>query len=114
MVLMGLGLYLPYVAVHTTIFERLIAMTRDRSTVGFLLTFADAFGYVGVVVVMLTKEVLHAQGVFVRGGFLDFFTSAAWVISGLGLLGLLTVWGYFARRQSERVAAGVEVAPVAE
>jgi len=100
MVLMGLGLYLPYVAVHTTIFERLIAMTRDRSSVGFLLTFADAFGYLGVVVVMLTREVLQAQGVFARANFLDFFTAAAWLISGIGMVGLLTVWVYFARRES--------------
>ncbi len=114
MVLMGLGLYLPYVAVHTTVFERLIAMTRDRSTVGFLLTFADAFGYVGVVVVMLTKEVLHAQGVFERGGFLEFFTTAAWVISGLGLLGLMTVWGYFSYRETSRVSVAVNVVTAAE
>lgn len=114
MVLMGLGLYLPYVAVHTTVFERLIAMTRDRSSVGFLLTFADAFGYVGVVVVMLTKEVLHAQGVFERGGFLEFFTTAAWAMSGLGLLGLLTVWGYFSRREPGRISAAANVVTAAE
>ena len=53
MVLHGLGLYLPYVAVHTTIFERLIAMTRDRGNIGYLMYLADAFGYLGYVVVML-------------------------------------------------------------
>ncbi len=30
MVLIGLGFYLPYVAIHTTVFERLLAMTRTR------------------------------------------------------------------------------------
>jgi hypothetical protein len=34
MVLHGLGLYLPYVIFHTTLFERLIALTRDRGTIG--------------------------------------------------------------------------------
>src|SRR5262249_29681583 len=34
MVLHGLGLYLPYIAVQTTLFERLIAMTRDRGNIG--------------------------------------------------------------------------------
>ena len=49
MVLHGLGLYLPYVAIHTTIFERLIAMTRDRGNIGYLMYLADAFGYLGYV-----------------------------------------------------------------
>jgi hypothetical protein len=30
MVLLGVGMYLPYVAVHTTVFERLIALTREK------------------------------------------------------------------------------------
>lgn len=38
MVLVGLGLYLPYVVVHTTIFERLIALTRDRGNLGYLIS----------------------------------------------------------------------------
>lgn len=29
MVLIGFGLYLPYVAIHTTVFERLLAMARE-------------------------------------------------------------------------------------
>jgi hypothetical protein len=52
MVLLGLGLYLPYVAVHTTVFERLIAMTRDQGNIGFLMYLADACGYLGYVGVM--------------------------------------------------------------
>ncbi|MFN9976899.1 MAG: DUF5690 family protein, partial [Phycisphaerae bacterium] len=49
MVMTGLGLYLPYVAVHATLFERLLAMTRDRGNVGFLLYVADSVGYAGYV-----------------------------------------------------------------
>ena len=47
MVLLGTGLYLPYVAIHTTIFERLIAMTRERGNLGFLMYVADSAGYLG-------------------------------------------------------------------
>ena len=53
MVLVGIGLYLPYVAIHTTIFERLIAMTRDRGNLGYLMYLADSFGYLGYPVFML-------------------------------------------------------------
>jgi hypothetical protein len=57
MVLTGLGIYLPYVAVHTTIFERLIALTREKANVGFLMYIADSVGYTGYIVLMLLKRV---------------------------------------------------------
>jgi hypothetical protein len=56
MVLVGLGLYLPYVAMHTTIFERLVALTRDRGNLGFLMYLADSFGYLGYVAVMFLRK----------------------------------------------------------
>lgn len=65
MVLVGLGLYLPYVAMHTTLFERLIAMTRDPGTIGFLLYLADAVGYLGYIAVMLARAWGNPQGDFV-------------------------------------------------
>src|SRR5262249_44963276 len=73
MVLAGLGLYLPYVAVHTTIFERLIAVTRDRGNLGYLMYLADAFGYLGYVAVMLARNTLSGQDV------LGFFLDSLWV-----------------------------------
>lgn len=93
MVLSGLGLYLPYVAVHTTIFERLIAMTRDRGNIGYLMYLADAFGYLGYVAVMFGK------GLFaVRGDFLVFFTTTCGIITASAALLLLGAWWYFAGR----------------
>jgi len=55
MVLIGLGVYLPYVAVHTTIFERLIAATKDRANIGFLMYVADSVGYTGYIILMLFR-----------------------------------------------------------
>jgi hypothetical protein len=78
MVLLGLGLYLPYVAVHATVFERLIAVTRDPGNLGFLMYLADAFGYLGYVGVMLWK----LSGL-VTGEFLPFFRGTA----GIALIG---------------------------
>ena len=78
MVLLGLGLYLPYVAVHATVFERLIAVTRDPGNLGFLMYLADAFGYLGYVGVMLWK--LSGP---VTGEFLPFFRGTA----GIALIG---------------------------
>ncbi|MFN0067012.1 MAG: DUF5690 family protein [Limisphaerales bacterium] len=75
MVLLGIGLYLPYVAVHTTVFERLIALTRDRANLGYLMYVADAAGYLGYVAVMAARNVLKAQA-----EFLPFFLTASWVV----------------------------------
>lgn len=104
MVAMGLGLYLPYVAVHTTIFERLIAVTRDRGNLGYLMYLADAWGYLGYVAVMLANSGLtFAHGGGPRDGdFLHFFTFVGWLIAGLGALCVLGAWWYFARRVPAR------------
>ncbi len=93
MVLIGLGLYLPYVAVHTTVFERLIAMTRDRGNIGYLLYVADAFGYLGYVAVMLGKNAVGN-----RQGFLGFFLTSSMVIVLISLVALAGCWQYFRQR----------------
>jgi hypothetical protein len=61
MVLVGAGLYLPYVAVHTTVFERIIACTRDRANVGFMMYVADSVGYLGFAVLILAKNFFIGQ-----------------------------------------------------
>jgi hypothetical protein len=100
MVLHGIGLYLPYIAVHTTIFERLIALTRDRGTIGYLMYLADAFGYLGYTAVLLART---------AGGrtddFLGFFVILSWVIATLCLALLVPCWWYFARHAATQRAA---------
>ena len=83
MVLMGVGLYLPYVAAHTTLFERLLAMTRDRGNIGFIMYLADAVGYLGYVGVMLVR-----QFVPVSTSFISWFIWVSWIVivgSAVGL-----------------------------
>lgn len=87
MVLTGFGLYLPYVAVQTTVFERLIAMTRARGNLGFLIYIADAFGYLGYVVVMIVRAVITTGS-----HFLGWFQGLAAMVAVLGLLCLAVIW----------------------
>lgn len=54
MVLLGLGMYIPYVAFHTTVFERMIAAFREVGTIGYLLYLADALGYLTYIGVMIS------------------------------------------------------------
>ncbi len=95
MVFVGLGLYLPYVAVHTTVFERLIALTRDKGNLGFLMTFADAFGYLGYVAVMLWSN-FGPRG----GNMLNLLTTACWATIVVSTVCLLFAWQFFAGVQS--------------
>jgi hypothetical protein len=53
MVLIGLGVYMPYVAVHAIVFERLIAITREPANLGFLMYIVDSAGYTGYIILML-------------------------------------------------------------
>ncbi|APZ92661.1 DUF5690 family protein [Fuerstiella marisgermanici] len=55
MVACGVGLYIPYVAFHTTIFERIIAASKRMGNLGFLMYLADSIGYLGYSAVMVWK-----------------------------------------------------------
>ena len=108
MVLIGLGLYMPYVAVHTTVFERLLAMTRERGNLGYLMYVADAFGYLGYVGVMLARNILRWRSEAgtvpnaVAGGaqMLDFFLIACWGAVWACGIGMIAAIVYFARKGS--------------
>lgn len=111
MVLIGLGLYLPYIAIHTTVFERLIAMTRDRGNISYLLYLVDAYGYLGYVGVLLGRNLLSTGQSFVW-----FFSTLSWVVAGACLVLLVPCWRYFAahpatREKSERAVLAESQAP---
>lgn len=96
MVLIGLGLYLPYVAIHTTVFERFLAMTREKGNLGFLMYVADAIGYLGVVVVVVGKNFVHFDRAALENSFLSFFLMLCWIAAALSSLCLVASWVYFA------------------
>lgn len=95
MVLLGVGMYVPYVAVHTTIFERLIALTRERGNIGYLMYLADAIGYLGYVGVMLAHSAFPSQE-----SFLGFFTLLAAGLLIVAFIGMLGSCVFYARRKS--------------
>jgi hypothetical protein len=99
MVLIGLGLYLPYVAVHTTVFERLLAMIPDRGNVGFLMYVADAIGYLGYAALMLGRP-------YLPGGsdVLGLLRLTGWTTIGVSAVCLATSWWFFSRSPSRPAA----------
>ena len=66
MVLLGLGMYVPYVAFHTTVFERMVAAFRETGTIGYLMYLADAVGYLGYVGVMVFRNVAGETASFLN------------------------------------------------
>lgn len=93
MVLVGLGIYIPYVQIHTTVFERLIAMTRERGNIGYLMYLVDTVGYMGYVVLMFGKNYVTPDG-----GFLEFYIQIALTCSALGVLSVAVSGWYFSKR----------------
>ena len=93
MILVGLALYIPYVAIHTTVFERFIAVTRERGNVGYLLYVADAIGYLGYVVVLCLR--LGGGG---AAGSLAFFIPLCWAAVVVLMISLGWAMAYFVSR----------------
>ncbi|WP_182868609.1 DUF5690 family protein [Rhodopirellula sp. JC639] len=62
MVACGVGMYVPYVAFHTTVFERLVAASRHPANVVFLMYVADAIGYLGYAIVLSIRMTAEAPG----------------------------------------------------
>ena len=84
MILLGIGTYLPYVAVHTAIFERFLALTKEKANLGFLMYIADTAGYIGYIGLMFAKDLIRT-----KQNFLEFFMSIALVISIVSIAALL-------------------------
>ena len=92
MVMCGIGLYLPYVAFHTTVFERLIAASRRPGNIGFLMYLADTLGYVGYVGVILLRKRISDHPDFLR-----LFQTVSLTLTAVCLISLLLAAIYFQR-----------------
>jgi MFS family permease len=97
MQLVSMGLYLGYIPFNCIFFERLIASFRIKGNVGFLIYFADAFGYLGSVIVMLGKEFfpLHLN-------WTQFYSNGVAAVSLLGIAATCFSFFYFYKKYSWR------------
>ena len=93
MQLVGLGLYMSYIPFNCIFFERLIATFRIGGNVGFLIYIADAFGYLGSISVMLTKELLK-----IKLNWSEFYSQGVVLFSVIGCLGTVISFIYFNRK----------------
>lgn len=95
MVVIGVGIYVPYVAFHTTLFERMIAVFRDVANLGYLMYLADAFGYLGYVVILLIG---NCGSQHIR--FLPLLINCCIIISVVSIIMIAwTTWYYILKLQ---------------
>ncbi len=104
MIVIGFGLYLAYIAYHTMLFERWIALFRHQSNIGYLMYVADAFGYLGSVAVLLLRNFGAGEM-----SWLAFFTACAYltglVTMALGLVAVL----YFRQKEWRQIRASLSL-----
>ena len=97
--LVGLGIYGAYVPCNGLYFERLVASFRYVSTVGFIVTLADFYGYMGSIVVVLYKNFGQPNI-----SFLDFFIYSAYFIAVVYGMLIILSFGYFQRKYKGMVS----------
>ncbi len=85
---LGLGVYMAYAMCNSLYFERMIASFKKSGTVGFLITFADYYAYIGSVLVLFYKNFFQKSI-----NYLDFFIILSYCISVVYvILVALSMW----------------------
>ena len=103
-ILVGLGLYLGYVPFQCILFERMIALFKEKANAGFLIYVADATGYLGSVMVLLYKNFGAAEL-----SWLEFFVQASYALALVGCVLMIFSFFYF-RQKSKGVETNAELA----
>lgn len=96
MVCTGFGLYICYVPFNCLFFDRFIATFKVKGNSGFLIYIADAFGYVGSVLVLLYKN--FGQG---NLSWLNFFVYGTYAVACIGICSTIILFIHFASRRKE-------------
>lgn len=93
-ILAGIALFLPYLLIQVTFFERLLALFQCKGNVGFMVYISDSLGYLGSVLLMFGRE-LYADTSL---SFTQILTHAFLYLSILGWLLTLLQFLYFQRK----------------
>lgn len=93
----GLGLYIAYVLFNSVFFERLLATFSIAGNVGFLIYVADAWGYLGSITVMLSKEIFKLQL-----NWVSFYTQVVIIFAVVGILVSVFSFFYFNQKYREQ------------
>ncbi|WP_420553013.1 DUF5690 family protein [Tenacibaculum aiptasiae] len=98
MTISGLGLYSCYVPFNGIFFDRMIATFKIKGNVGFLIYIADAFGYLGSILILLYKN-------FGKGdiSWLSFFITALYFLAFIGLIITTYCFQFFRKKHKKPI-----------
>ena len=92
---LGLGVYMAYAMCNSLYFERMIATFKKSGTVGFLITFADYYAYMGSILVLFYKNFFQKSI-----NYLDFFIILSYCISIVYvILVVFSMWSLSAKKK---------------
>jgi MFS family permease len=97
MMLTGLGLYMGYIPFNCVLFERMVAAFSISGNAGFLMYLADSYGYLGSVIVTVSKSIFNA-----RLSWTFFYANGVIAFSVLGVAGTLVSAIYFNHRYKKQ------------
>ena len=98
----SLTLYISYLAFQTIFFERFIACFKVKGNVGFFIAIIDFIGYLGTVLFLLVKGILHRG---TQTNWFDFYNDIAFFISGFCVI-LFTAATYLLVKEYNYSVAG--------
>jgi MFS family permease len=96
----GMGLYLAYILFNSVYFERLLSLFRVSGNVGFLIYLADAWGYLGSVSVMISKEFMPSAS-----GWAAFYLKLSIILCIAAAFISLFIWLFFFRKYQQTKAS---------
>ena len=96
MVLNGFGGFMCYVPFNCLIFDRLIATFKHESNSGFLIYFADSFGYLASISIMLYKNFFASSE-----SKLQFFIFFSYIFSITGMVLITASIIYFVKKKKK-------------
>jgi len=94
MIMSGFGMYLAYIAYHTFLFERWIAVFKIKSNIGFLMYIVDAFGYLASSIVLFAKSFIAPEL-----NWLEVFKTVTYTTGFVTLILGLVTFSYFLNKQ---------------
>lgn len=97
MMLTGLGLYMGYIPFNCVLFERMVAAFAISGNAGFLMYLADSYGYLGSVIVTVSKSIFN-----IKLNWTSFYANGVLVFSVLGVAGTIVSAVYFNQRYKKR------------
>jgi hypothetical protein len=96
---LGLGVYMAYSMCNSLYFERMIAAFKKSGTVGFLITFADYYAYLGSILVLFYKNFFQKSI-----NYLEFFIILSYCISVVYVVLVgLSMWNLSLKKRGGKI-----------